>query len=122
MYTRLMCANSGVWWQTKVGNSTVYAHMQVTSGPHAYNLIPQAARVTSACLKLRNTGPVIRSRPLQYINTPQLELDSYISFSNAITLQVREGANDSYYYLVLVGPGVTSLSIYVYSSLSISQS
>ena len=51
----------------------------------------QAARVTAACGSLKNTGPVIRSRPLQYINTPQLELDSYLSFSNAITLRVSVG-------------------------------
>lgn len=48
----------------------------------------QAARVTDTCEKLKATGPEIRARPLQYINTPQIELDSYITFLRAVRLRV----------------------------------
>jgi len=47
----------------------------------------QAARVTDTCEKLKATGPEIRARPLQYINTPQIELDSYITFLRAVRLR-----------------------------------
>ncbi len=48
----------------------------------------QAARVTDAADKLKDTGPLLRARPLQYMNTPQLELDSYITLTQAVRLRV----------------------------------
>ena len=50
----------------------------------------QASRVTGACNKLLATGPIIRGRPLQYVDSPQLELDSFSIFTVAITM--RESA------------------------------
>jgi hypothetical protein len=47
----------------------------------------QAARVTDACGKLKETGTLIRTRPLQYSHTPQLDLDSYVSFTQAVKLR-----------------------------------
>lgn len=49
----------------------------------------QASRVTGACNKLLATGPIIRGRPLQYVDTPQLELDSFSVFSVAITMRAE---------------------------------
>ena len=51
----------------------------------------QAARVTDACDKLKQTGPEIRARPWQYTNTPQLDLDSYIQLTQAVRMRVRNG-------------------------------
>ena len=50
----------------------------------------QAARVTNAAERLKDTGPEIRARPLQYMNTPQLELDSYIQLTQAARLRVGQ--------------------------------
>jgi hypothetical protein len=44
--------------------------------------------VTDACGKLKETGTLIRTRPLQYSHTPQLDLDSYVSFTQAVKLRV----------------------------------
>ena len=48
----------------------------------------QASRVTGACNKLLAAGPIIRGRPLQYVDSPQLELDSFSIFTVAITMRV----------------------------------
>ena len=48
----------------------------------------QAARVTNACNKLISTGPEVRARPLQYTNTPQIELDSYVTLTQAVRMRV----------------------------------
>ena len=44
--------------------------------------------MTDACGKLQETGTLIRTRPLQYSHTPQLDLDSYVSFTQAVKLRV----------------------------------
>ena len=48
----------------------------------------QAARVTSEAQKLISTGPQIRSRPLQYVKSPQIELDSFVGLTQAVRLRV----------------------------------
>ena len=48
----------------------------------------QAARVTNACNKLIATGPEIRARPLQYVNMSQIDLDSYVTLTQAVRMRV----------------------------------
>ena len=55
---------------------------------HVY-LRLQAARVTHACDALKDTGPEIRARPMQYRQTPQLDLDSLVNFISSLELRVR---------------------------------
>lgn len=47
----------------------------------------QAARVTNACNKLIATGPEIRARPLQYVNMSQIDLDSYVTLTQAVRMR-----------------------------------
>ncbi|XP_065917761.1 uncharacterized protein [Dysidea avara] len=49
----------------------------------------QAARVTAACNGLLASGPIIRGRPLQYMGSPQLELDSFSIFTLSITMRAE---------------------------------
>ena len=49
--------------------------------------------MTHAAEKLKETGPEIRARPLQYISTSQLELDSYLQLTQAVRLRVRGWRN-----------------------------
>ena len=51
----------------------------------------QAARVTYMCERLKDSGPEIRARPLQYRHTPQLDLDSVVSFLGAVDIKVCVG-------------------------------
>ena len=51
----------------------------------------QAARVTYMCERLKDSGPEIRARPLQYRHTPQLDLDSVVSFLGAVDIKVCIG-------------------------------
>ena len=44
--------------------------------------------MSAACMTLKATGPEIRARPLQYSESPQLELDSLVVLTNAINLRV----------------------------------
>ena len=44
--------------------------------------------MTNACNKLVLTGPEVRARPLQYTNTPQIELDSYVTLTQAVRMRV----------------------------------
>ena len=46
--------------------------------------------MTDECGKLKETGTFIRTRPYQYSKTPQLELDSYVTFTQAVKLRVRQ--------------------------------
>ena len=48
----------------------------------------QATRVTRACHILKDTATEIRSRPLLYTNTPQLELDSLLLLTHCVRLRV----------------------------------
>ena len=48
----------------------------------------QAARVTHACDMLKDTGPEIRARPMQYRETSQLDLDSLVTFISSLDLRV----------------------------------
>ena len=47
--------------------------------------------MTDAAQQLKATGAEIRSRPLQYMSTSQLELDSYLQLTQAVKLRVCEG-------------------------------
>jgi hypothetical protein len=49
--------------------------------------IIQATRVTRACHILKDTATEIRSRPLLYTNTPQLELDSLLLLTQSVRLR-----------------------------------
>ncbi|CAI7993673.1 hypothetical protein GBAR_LOCUS1297 [Geodia barretti] len=49
--------------------------------------IIQATRVTRACHILKDTATEIRSRPLLYTNTPQLELDSLLLLTHCVRLR-----------------------------------
>ena len=49
---------------------------------------PKAARVTRACTKLKKTASEIRSRPYNYKDTPQLDLDSILSYTTGLNLSV----------------------------------
>lgn len=49
----------------------------------------QAARVTRACTKLKKTVSEIRSRPYNYKDIPQLDLDSLLSYSNGLDLSAK---------------------------------
>lgn len=60
----------------------------VTPHPHIHTLT-QAARVTHACELLKDVGPEVRARPYQYQNTPQLDLDSLVSYLYSVDLRVR---------------------------------
>ena len=51
-------------------------------------MLMQAARVTRAGRWLVRTGLEIRSRPYNYKDTPQLELDSFITYSSTIDFSV----------------------------------
>ena len=44
--------------------------------------------MTNACNKLIATGPEVRARPLQYVNAPQIELDSYVTLTQAVRMRV----------------------------------
>ena len=44
--------------------------------------------MTHAAELLKETGPAIRARPMQYIDTSQLELDSYLQLTQAVRLRV----------------------------------
>ena len=59
------------------------------ANPYLSSVFLQAARVTDAAQKLKATGPEIRSRPMQYVSTSQLELDSYLQLTQAVKLRVR---------------------------------
>lgn len=48
----------------------------------------QAARVTRVCQLLKDAAVEIRSRPQLYADTPQLDLDSVLLLTQAITLRV----------------------------------
>ena len=50
--------------------------------------------MTDACDKLKQTGPEIRSRPLQYVQMAQIDLDSYIHLTQAVRMRVRNGWRD----------------------------
>ena len=40
-------------------------------------------------MKLKDTGSEIRSRPLQYCSSTQLDLDSFVTLTNSIRIRVR---------------------------------
>ena len=61
----------------------VHGNMHVHVRTHV-----QAARVTNACNKLIATGPEVRARPLQYVSTSQIELDSYVNLTQAVRMRV----------------------------------
>ncbi len=48
----------------------------------------QAARLTSACSRLRRLGLEIASRPYIYSDVPQLVLDSFSQYTNATRYRV----------------------------------
>ena len=79
-----------------------------------YSRSPQAARVTRAGLRLRRTCLEIRSRPYSYTDTPQLDLDSLVLFTNNINMGVK--AFDSLIASSLFLP-LSSLTFYFSSSL-----
>ena len=56
-------------------------------------IIIQAARVTNACNSLIATGPEIRARPLQYVNTSQIDLDSYVTLTQSVRMRVGVALN-----------------------------
>ena len=56
--------------------------------PSPLILLPQAARVTRACTRMKKVPLEIRSRPYNYTDTPQLDLDSVVTFSAALNMSV----------------------------------
>ena len=40
-------------------------------------------------MRLKDTGPELRARPLQYRSSTQLDLDSFVTLTNSISIQVR---------------------------------
>ena len=48
----------------------------------------QAARVTKGCTKLKKSVSEVRSRPYSYKDTPQLDLDSLLNYTNGLNLSV----------------------------------
>ena len=54
--------------------------------------------MTHAAELLKETGPAIRARPMQYINTSQQDLDSYLQLTQAVRLRV---GREEYTYFLL---------------------
>ena len=80
----------------------------------------QAARVTYECNKLKESGPFIRTRPFQYSNTPQLDLDSFVTFTQAVKLRVRGVVYDVVFNIQpsLLPPSLSPSSLSLLPSLS----
>ncbi|XP_064394658.1 uncharacterized protein LOC135341907 [Halichondria panicea] len=49
----------------------------------------QAARVTKGCTKLKKSVSEVRSRPYSYKDTPQLDLDSLLNYTNGLNLSAK---------------------------------
>ena len=85
----------------------IFAFVQVLLCTHTCTLLKkkeacnfyfiQASRVTGAGLQLRNSGVHIRSRPFQYTNTPQSELDSFVLYMHALKLKVSHWPPPNHY-------------------------
>jgi len=51
--------------------------------------------VTDACLHVKASGTEIRARPQLYSSSPQLELDSFVTLTEAVRLRVRTGKSSA---------------------------
>ncbi len=51
--------------------------------------------MTRACTKLNKTVSEVRSRPYNYKDTPQLDLDSLLSYTNGLNLSVSASCMDN---------------------------
>lgn len=51
-------------------------------------LFPQAARVTRSCMRLKKAASEVRARPYSYNDTPQLDLDSLVTFTSSLNMSV----------------------------------
>ena len=49
----------------------------------------QAARLDSACTSLKKLGHSVRARPLSYMGTTFLHLDSFLSYVSSVRLKVK---------------------------------
>ena len=49
----------------------------------------QAARVTRSCMRLKKAATEVRARPYSYNDTPQLDLDSLVTFTSSLNMSVR---------------------------------
>ena len=85
-------------------------------GSYVYHT--QAARLTSKCRQLRRLGLQVRSRPFIYSDTPQLDLDSFLQYTNSTRYTVSNkkitSTNGNYEALCILIQAVCNNILCVY--------